>query len=98
MTEPTIKHGTASAYFNGCRCDQCKEAGRLHRQKGNHAAFEAGTARKPPLFMLGDRTQPFDESDSRHGSISAYSMGCRCPKCKDAGKAYREARKEKAHA
>lgn len=89
----TTKHGTASAYFNGCSCQPCTQAGAKARAEGNHEAYRAGKTRKPPLFVEGDRTTPFDEEDQRHGTVSAYSMGCRCAWCRAAGKAYRDSRK-----
>lgn len=88
------KHGTSSAYFNGCKCDHCKRAGAAARRDGNHAAYTNGTSRKLPLFSEGDRTNPFDEEDQRHGTLSAYTMGCRCTWCASAGKLYRSARKQ----
>lgn len=86
-------HGTASAYFNGCRCPECREAGRLYRLEGTHEAYLAGRTRVPPLFIEGDRTTAFDPDDQRHGSISAYSRGCRCHLCFEAGRAYRSFRR-----
>ncbi|UGL62015.1 hypothetical protein SEA_SKYLORD_48 [Microbacterium phage Skylord] len=85
--------GTHSAYFNGCRCTPCSDAGARHRAEGNHDAYEAGRTRKPPLFVKGDRTVAFDPDDERHGGISAYTMGCRCPRCDFAGRFYRSERK-----
>lgn len=93
MTEQNINHGTPSAYFNGCTCDACKAAGRKYRQEGTMEAFLEGKTRKPPLFMPDDRTQPYDEDDPRHGGLSAYTQGCRCPWCREAGAYYRECRK-----
>jgi hypothetical protein len=64
------------------------------RREGTHAAFKAGQARKPPLFMEGERNVPFDHDDPRHGGVSAYTMGCRCPRCVEAGRHYRAEKKE----
>lgn len=83
-------HGTPSAYFNGCRCDLCKAAGKRFRTEGNHDDFVTGKSRKPPLFMPGDRTTPYDEADPRHGSLGAYTSGCRCSWCRAAGREYRK--------
>ncbi|AYN55919.1 hypothetical protein PBI_COLTRANE_48 [Microbacterium phage Coltrane] len=100
MTDFTFPHdakagqvGTHSAYFNGCRCTPCSEAGARHRLEGNHEAYEAGRTRKPPLFIKGDRTVAFDSTDPRHGTMTGYTTGCRCPKCYQAGVDYRAARK-----
>lgn len=30
---PNVKHGEASSYQKGCRCDLCKNAKRLHVRK-----------------------------------------------------------------
>ncbi|UGL61863.1 hypothetical protein SEA_FRANKLIN22_50 [Microbacterium phage Franklin22] len=87
------KVGTSSAYFNGCLCGPCKFAGAKLRFEGNHEAWEAGKTRKPPLFVKGDRTKAFDPEDERHGGMSAYTLGCRCPRCDAAGKFYRSERK-----
>lgn len=93
MTDSQPTHGTPSAYFNGCTCAECKAAGKRYRTEGTMDAFLAGKTRKPPLFMPDDRTTPYDETDPRHGGLSAYTQGCRCPWCKEAGKADRAHRK-----
>lgn len=92
MTD-SITHGNYSAYFNGCRCGPCIEAGRQYRRRGTYDRFIAGKTRKQPLFHPNDRTEAYDVTDPRHGSLSAYTMGCRCPWCVEAGRAYRAFRK-----
>lgn len=90
----TATHGTPSAYFNGCGCPACKTAGARVRTEGTHAAYLAGKTHTPPLFYPWDRTTPFDSNDPRHGGLSAYTLGCRCPWCREAGKVYREYKKQ----
>lgn len=63
------------------------------RTEGTMQQYLEGKARKPPLFQPDDRTTPYDEEDPRHGTLGAYTMGCRCGWCTQAGKAYREYRK-----
>lgn len=100
MADAETTHGTPSAYFNGCTagpegkaCDDCKAAGKTYREEGTYASFMAGATRKPPLFYPHDRTMAYDEDDPRHGMLSAYTQGCRCPWCSMAGVAYREHKK-----
>lgn len=66
---------------------------RQRRAGGTFDAYLDGKTRKPPLFMPWDPTEAYDELDSRHGTPSAYTSGCRCPWCRHAGRASRNARK-----
>lgn len=66
---------------------------RRRRADGGYADYLAGKTRKPPLFASWDPTEPYDELDPRHGTPSAYTSGCRCPWCRLAARASRQARK-----
>lgn len=88
-----IEHGTYSAYFNGCTCQPCKDAGSAVRRNGTLDRFLAGKTRKPPLFNPWDRTTPYDDTDPRHGTLGGYTWGCRCPWCRQAGIDYRAHKK-----
>lgn len=94
MTDKTITtHGTPSGYFNGCDCVDCKAAGKKYRAEGTLELYRAGKARKQPLFHPEDRGHPYDPDDPRHGRLSAYTQGCRCPWCRSAGAYYRVCKK-----
>lgn len=41
-----VTHGTRSAYNQGCRCDECREAARLARARQRSAAAERVASRK----------------------------------------------------
>lgn len=66
---------------------------RSRRAGGTYDAYLEGRTKTPPLFVPWDATEAFDELDQRHGTPSAYTSGCRCPWCRLAGKASRNARK-----
>lgn len=63
------------------------------RRAGTMDDYLAGKARKPPLFQPYDPTEPYDEMDSRHGTHSAYTAGCRCTWCRLAGVQWRRYKK-----
>lgn len=84
-----LAHGTPSAYFSGCGCPSCKAAGHKYRSEGTYHAFLEGRTKTPPLFLPGDRSTPYDPDDPRHGKLSAYTRGCRCPWCIIAGEDHR---------
>src|SRR3954462_2141556 len=63
------------------------------RSGATFQAYLEGKTRKPPLFHPDDPTRPFDPDDSRHGTLSAYTSGCRCMWCRMAGKDHRAYKK-----
>lgn len=66
---------------------------RRRRADGGYTDYLDGKTKTPPLFMPWDPTEPYDDLDPRHGTPSAYTSGCRCPWCRHAGRASRNARK-----
>jgi hypothetical protein len=70
-----INEGGHSHYLNylrdGCRCDDCTEAWRLHCEKQRQERHAKGLKR----------------GDPRHGKASTYTnWGCHCQRCTNAHK------------
>jgi len=55
-------------------------------------AAEQALNRRPRRPVYGPRREP----TSPHGSLSRYKVGCRCPDCREANRAYECARRRSA--
>ena len=77
-------HGTPSAYSNGCRCEQCRQAWADYQRKRRQSMRQEPT---------GDREHVHREGPV-HGTPSAYSNGCRCEQCRQAWADYQRKRRQ----
>lgn len=69
------RHGTATGYTYGCKCDRCRAASKKATVKSRWA--EADARRK----AVGERWAAEREG---HGTLERYEGGCRCRECKSA--------------
>lgn len=65
------RHGSATGYTYGCRCEACAEARRAYEVQKKARVLQALLA---------------DPDDSRHGSTYGYQCGCRCTACTEANR------------
>lgn len=59
--------GTRSKYTLGCRCTECRDAGRKYAAE----------------YRRKWSTKTLEPDDHRHGRSSGYIMGCRCDRCSE---------------
>ena len=73
------RHGSRTGYNLGCRCPKCSEAHsayiRVHYANSDRKGICIARLRE-----LEHKENPF------HGTITGYSYGCRCDRCKNAAK------------
>lgn len=73
------RHGTATGYRYGCRCEKCRAAAREARRKG------ALRQRERREEVLADMSA--DPGHPSHGTYAGYNhYGCRCDSCRRAGR------------
>lgn len=89
------RHGLASTYRHGCRCDECRRANAdYQRPSGASGAHRArNLARR--TFVAGRWIAPLPEA--QHGTNDAYVRhGCRCISCTRANSEYQIAWRARA--
>jgi len=70
------KHGSATMYTYGCRCDACKQAIKDRYREKRETGWRQGTRRSREQYML-DRY-----GELQHGTARMYRRyGCRCGAC-----------------
>lgn len=74
------EHGTVYSYSRKCRCAECKRAWADYMYERNKKIREANP--KPPRIPKGRPGRTV--KDHMHGTLTGYSYGCRCDKCKSA--------------
>lgn len=63
-----VTHATYSAYTQGCRCEQCKDAARQYQRE----------------YRARRREEVLTEARVIHTGSGSYGYGCRCVECKAA--------------
>jgi hypothetical protein len=82
-----VKHGTASGYNRGCRCDECRVAHTeynreyMKRWMAENRERYAEIKARHRAKALAELQNP---DDPRHGRAGTYALGCRCERCREA--------------
>lgn len=90
-----IPHGRPRGYtYYKCRCKECRNAWRIYMAERYRKRREANPPkpRPAPKGVNGRRVKA-----EMHGTLTGYTYGCRCDRCRDARKKWAKKNKTKQH-
>jgi hypothetical protein len=77
----TADHGSTTAYQNGCRCDECKQAHATSWQTYAQNRKERGVPRKAYYNYQPTGKKPTGRPRDLNHGVNMYKHGCRCEIC-----------------